>query len=224
MNENIKQFIVYYLFYRLCGQVCSLFGMPGLFPNAVSGICFMFFSRAILAEDKRQSFTITTGLILFTIAFFFLTQYLTFWLGQLFHGYSPYFDQEIKQSPFLVKIAVVGFISPAAEEILFRRFLYQGLKPMGLKKASLASSIVFGLCHGNAVQGIYSALWGMALCFLYEKHQDLRIPMMIHMLGNLLSLTPILRLSLVDSYFTVCLTLICAFVVCMTVKKKGEWL
>lgn len=95
---------------------------------------------------------------------------------------------------------------------------------MGLKKASLASSIVFGLCHGNAVQGIYSALWGMALCFLYEKHQDLRIPMMIHMLGNLLSLTPILRLSLVDSYFTVCLTLICAFVVCMTVKKKGEWL
>lgn len=222
MNENVKHFIVYYLLYRLCGQVCSLSGISGLYPNAVSGICLILFSKSFLAADNRQSLKIIVWLVPFTFAFFFLTQYFSFCFTQMFHGGSPLYNQAIQQSPLLLKIAVIGFVSPAAEEILFRRFLYQGLKPLGTIKSALSSSIVFGLCHGDVVQGVYSALWGMVFCFLYEKYRDIRIPIVIHMLSNLLSLSAILRLSLANFYFIVCISFVSVIVLYLTIKKKGE--
>lgn len=222
MNENIKQFIVCFLLYRLCGQVCSLFGIPGLYPNAISGICLILFSRSTLAADNRQSLSVTARLLPFTFAFFFLTQYFSICAAQLFRDFSPYYSQAVKQSPFLLKIAVIGLISPAAEEILFRRLLYQGLKPLGIIKSSLSSSIIFGLCHGNVLQGVYSAFWGILFCILYEKYRDLRIPILIHMISNLLSLSQILRISMTNFYVTVCLTFVSVCVVYMTIKKKGE--
>ncbi|MBS7006963.1 CPBP family intramembrane glutamic endopeptidase [Anaerostipes sp.] len=224
MNENVKQFLVYYLFYVLCGQACSLCGVSGLYPNAVSGICLFLFSRSILKGQKRQPLQITGTLILFTFAFFLVTQYLFFYLNRLFYGRVLILPQPAEQSPLWVKIAVAGVISPAAEEILFRRFLYQGLKPMGRNKAVLSSSIIFGLCHGKLVQSIYSALWGMVFCFLYEKYQNLKVSMLVHMISNLLSLTAIFRMCLSNPYVSVCFILISVCIVCLTVRTKGECL
>ena len=62
-------------------------------------------------------------------------------------------DQRAEKSPLLVNAAAAGVIGPATEELLFRRFLYKGLKSMGKEKSSLISSVIFG-------QGIYAALWG----------------------------------------------------------------
>ena len=69
-------------------------------------------------------------------------------------------DQRAEKSPLLVNAAAAGVIGPATEELLFRRFLYKGLKSMGKEKSSLISSVIFGLCHRHVIQGIYAALWG----------------------------------------------------------------
>lgn len=188
MNENVKNFLVYYTIYRTCGQVCSLIGIPGLYPNVISGLCLIIFCRPFLEAGHREILKDCRGLLLFTVTFFILTQSISICLSYFFHDTNPVFDRAAAESPILVKIMAIGFISPAAEEILFRRFLFQGLKPIGKTKSAVISSIIFGLCHRNMVLFVYAALWGMVFCFVYEKYQNLKAPVVVHMISNVLSL------------------------------------
>ena len=224
VNEDVKHFLVYYTLYMICGQACSLFGIPGLYPNLISGLCLIFFCRPFLAVGQRKRLHVCGRLILFTLAFFFLTQYLSICFSEIFHDGQQILERRAVKSPSLVNAAAAGLIGPAAEEILFRRFLYKGLKPLGELRSSLISSFIFGLCHRHLSQGIYAALWGMVFCCLYEKHQSLKVPIFVHIISNLLSFTPILWLSLENFYFTVCLIFISALTVCLAVRKKGEYL
>lgn len=224
MNEDVKRFLIYYMLYRICGQMCSLIGIPGLYPNLISGLCLILLCRPFLTKDQKGRFKVRAGLILFTISFFFLTQYISIYLTEIFHNSKFIMDQRIEKSPILVNAAAAGIVGPAAEELLFRRFLYEGLKSMGKVKSSLVSSVIFGLCHRHMIEGIYAALWGNVFCFVYEKHHSLKASFSIHMISNLLSFSPILWFSLNHVCFTVCSTFISAWIVCRAIKKKGECL
>ena len=224
MNEDVKRFLIYFTLYRICGQLCSLIGIPGLYPNLISGLCLILLCRPFLTSNQGKRFRIRSGLILFTISFFFLTQYISIYLTENFHNSKFIMDQRAEKSPLLVNAAAAGIIGPAAEELLFRRFLFEGLKPMGKVKSSLISSVIFGLCHRHVIQGIYAALWGNVFCFVYEKHHSLKAPFSVHMISNLLSFSPILWISLNHFCLTVCITFISAWTVCLTIKKKGECL
>lgn len=160
MNEDVKRFLIYFTLYRICGQLCSLIGIPGLYPNLISGLCLILLCRPFLTSNQGKRFRIRSGLILFTISFFFLTQYISIYLTENFHNSKFIMDQRAEKSPLLVNAAAAGVIGPATEELLFRRFLYKGLKSMGKEKSSLISSVIFGLCHRHVIQGIYAALWG----------------------------------------------------------------
>ena len=148
--------------------------------------------HTVFAESKG----IKEFILLFTISFFFLTQYISIYLTENFHNSKFIMDQSAENSPLLVNAAAAGVIGPATEELLFRRFLYEGLKPMGKEKSSLISSVIFGLCHRHVIQGIYAALWGNVFYFVYEKHHSLKAPFSAHMISNLLSFLPILWISL----------------------------
>lgn len=224
MNENVKRFLIYYMIYRICGQMCSLIGIPGLYPNLISGLCLILLCRPFLTKTQKKGFRIRSGLIVFTISFFFLTQYISVYLTDIFYNGKFIIDQRAEKSPLLVNAAAKGIIGPAAEELLFRRFLYEGLKPLGKGKSSLISSIIFGLCHRHVIQGIYAALWGNVFCFLYEKHHSLKEPFLVHMISNLLSFSPILWISLNHFCFALCITFISVWTICGTIKKKGECL
>ena len=112
--------------------------------------------HTVFAESKG----IKEFILLFTISFFFLTQYISIYLTENFHNSKFIMDQRAEKSSLLVNAAAAGVIGPATEELLFRRFLYEGLKSMGKEKSSLISSVIFGLCHRHVIQGIYAALWG----------------------------------------------------------------
>ena len=62
----------------------------------------------------------------------------------------------------ILLIAVQMIImAPAAEELLFRGLLYQGLQNISGKViAALVSSLLFGLLHGNLLQGVYAFIQG----------------------------------------------------------------
>lgn len=224
VNEDVKRFLIYYTIYRICGQLCSLIGIPGLYPNLISGLCLILLCSPFLAKDQKKGFIVRRELILFTISFFFLTQYISVYLTDIFHNSKFIMNQEAEKSPILVNAAAAGIVGPAAEELLFRRFLYEGLKPMGKVKSSLISSVIFGLCHRRVIQGIYASLWGNVFCFVYEKNQSLKAPFLVHMISNMLSFSPILWISLNHVCFTVCITFISAWIVCLAIKKKGECL
>lgn len=63
-----------------------------------------------------------------------------------------------------------GIAAPLSEELLFRGILFERLRmALPFFWAALGSAAFFGLVHGNWAQGIYAALMGLILAWLYEK-------------------------------------------------------
>ena len=84
---------------------------------------------------------------------------------------------------------LMGVAAPLSEELLFRGILFERLRvALPFFWAALGSAAFFGLVHGNWAQGIYAALMGLVLAWLYEKKKRLREPVLFHSMANLTSL------------------------------------
>jgi len=87
-----------------------------------------------------------------------------------------------------LQLLTAVFIAPAAEEFLMRGVLYGRLREgMSAKAAILCSGLLFGIFHGNIVQGIHAFVVGVFLAWLMERFRDIRVPILGHMAANLSS-------------------------------------
>lgn len=85
-----------------------------------------------------------------------------------------------------IRILCVGFLGPAVEELVMRGLLYQRLRTMMRMAAAVFwSALVFGIFHGNVIQGIYAFLVGLFFAWLMEHSQRILVPMTGHMAANL---------------------------------------
>lgn len=86
---------------------------------------------------------------------------------------------------FLISSILNALIAPIAEEIIFRGYLLNRLSfKLGVKKAIIISSIVFGILHLQSVFG--ATIMGISLCILYLKTKSLIVPTIVHMVANIL--------------------------------------
>ena len=91
----------------------------------------------------------------------------------------------ITSNPLIVTIICAGILIPIVEEILFRGLIFNRIKHQyNFLAGLLISSLLFGIYHGNIVQGIYATLLGIFLGFAYHKTKSILIPIFIHMGGN----------------------------------------
>lgn len=85
-----------------------------------------------------------------------------------------------------IRMASVGFFAPAVEELLMRGLLYERLREMmSVKAAIFWSAVVFGVFHGNIVQGVYAFFIGLFFAWLMERFQRIMAPVLAHMSANL---------------------------------------
>jgi hypothetical protein len=86
-----------------------------------------------------------------------------------------------------LQILGVGIAIPIVEEILFRGVIYKRMgEIMSVVQASVSSAFVFGLLHGNLVQGIYGFCMGILMCLVYERFHNLMAPILMHVAANLI--------------------------------------
>lgn len=64
----------------------------------------------------------------------------------------------------------IGLIGPICEETMFRGILMKELKPLGRNFAILTSALLFGLFHGDVVQGVFAFLLGLVLGFVAMEY------------------------------------------------------
>lgn len=87
---------------------------------------------------------------------------------------------------FAAGIIIYGVLSPLAEEIVFRGLIYNRMKRYFNKYLSIAvCGILFGVYHGNLVQGIYGCILGIAITFVYELYGSFAAPLLFHSMANL---------------------------------------
>lgn len=93
-----------------------------------------------------------------------------------------------KQYEVILGIGLIlyGVISPFVEEVIFRGFLY-GRMRVYMKKtgAILLSALLFGVYHGNLVQGIYGFIMGIIFTLVYEKYKNFYLAVVMHSITNL---------------------------------------
>ncbi len=94
---------------------------------------------------------------------------------------------------FGVGLLLYTVVSPLAEEVVFRGVIYNRLRHGALERgatgqgqaaAIVVSGLLFGVYHGNLVQGIYGCCMGILMAYLYEETQAFCIPVLFHASAN----------------------------------------
>ena len=87
---------------------------------------------------------------------------------------------------FAAGLILYGLISPLAEEVVFRGVIYNRLRRFYSPAVGIVlSGVLFGVFHGNPVQGVYGACLGMLMAYLYERNGSFLIPFLFHAVANL---------------------------------------
>lgn len=94
-------------------------------------------------------------------------------------------NQNFMDNPMIFQILTLCVVAPFVEELVFRGIMYQRMKDyMDKVTAVLLSSLIFGVYHGNLVQGLYAGILGVLFCFVYEKCGSFAAPVLFHMAAN----------------------------------------
>ncbi len=92
-------------------------------------------------------------------------------------------------NPMVFQILSLCFAAPMIEELIYRGIIFQRLKEYTDDSAAMiGSACIFGLVHGNLVQGLYAAILGVLLCYVYEKYDTILAPVCLHMATNITAL------------------------------------
>lgn len=86
----------------------------------------------------------------------------------------------------IIAIIATVLFAPIVEEVIFRGLVYTRLKRgMPIAVATVLSSIIFGLMHGDLIWGSYAFVLGLALVWIFEKFKSITASILVHFSFNL---------------------------------------
>lgn len=167
-----------------------LFALHGLFEAlAIGAVCMLvvWFNSSFkaLGLNRFKAGYIFKAVLAWS-AYFVITASVMYVLGQ----FIPDDPQSIGYSnPDAAEMALVFLalvvIVPFAEELLFRGFIYKGIRSRySFAVSALAVSVLFGAAHGQLNVGIDTFLLSLVLCYLVEKTNSLWPGILVHALKN----------------------------------------
>lgn len=144
---------------------------------------------------RAQTKKITPAGILWTLVLAYAVQhavsiiigFLAFMLPETVAAYEEMVESAGLTDYSLTWIFAVVILPPLVEETVFRGLILHYLKKGGARfwAANLIQAVLFGIYHGNLIQGIYAFCIGVLLGYLAERYSSLIIPVLVHALFNL---------------------------------------
>lgn len=144
---------------------------------------------------RAQTKKITPAGVLWTLVLAYAVQhavsiiigFLAFMLPETVAAYEEMVESAGLTDYSLTWVFAVVILPPLVEETVFRGLILHYLKKGGARfwAANLIQAVLFGIYHGNLVQGIYAFCIGVLLGYLAERYGSLIIPVMVHALFNL---------------------------------------
>lgn len=89
--------------------------------------------------------------------------------------------------PIWLFVIITLIIGPFIEEFIFRGLLFDRLSIYGNIFATIFTSIVFGLFHGNLQQLYYAFLLGLVFGYVRSKTGSFKTPFILHVIMNFIS-------------------------------------
>ena len=121
-----------------------------------------------------------------------LANYITVFLRAFGEGLGIYSNYTAMQDPSSTLDVIMIFIGsslvpPLIEEFAMRGVLLQSLRKYGNAFAILASAVMFGVFHGNAVQMPFAFLCGLVIGYAVVATESIWTGVIIHALMNAMS-------------------------------------
>lgn len=166
--------------------VCIMGGLVGacvcLFKTAVTD-GFLTPKKDVWKQPVWQYVVIIFGTVIFSYGM----NYLFAITG--FTSQSSVYQATVQNQydvSFAVGLLLYGVISPFVEELVFRGFLYGRMRVYMPKMwAVLVSALLFGIYHGNMVQGTYGFLMGILFTLVYDRYKNFYLAVIMHVIVNL---------------------------------------
>lgn len=94
-------------------------------------------------------------------------------------------DESMFDIPLYARILAYCVAAPIGEEMLFRGLIYKKLRVIySPKLAIFLSAAIFGIYHGNLMQGIYAFVMGALFAWAYEETGTFLAPVLMHAVAN----------------------------------------
>lgn len=113
-------------------------------------------------------------------------------LSLIYNVFAYYLNFALKTSLFdnnsnvAVTLLSTGILGPIIEELMFRGIIYNELKSKySNMKSILITTIFFAIIHINIIQILYALIIGFILVFVYEKYNNIKAPIILHMASNI---------------------------------------
>ena len=123
-------------------------------------------------------------------------------------------------SPYAV-VVISGILAPIVEEVVLRGGVQKSLQKINPAFAIIATAVIFGVLHGNLIQGVFAGAFGLLLGYVYYKTDNLFYTIGMHitvnMTGCIISLAQIPELV---SYVVVAIVLCVIYVAWSFYKNK----
>ena len=180
------------VFLLLIFFIWALRGTHGLKDN---------FSKVCQRDNRRLIFYIFFINLLFAFLFVAIISSVDVFNNLFIPDYIPNLDftpQSYDPFTFLLEVISSIILAPIIEELVFRGVLFNRLKiRVGIVAAMIISSVLFGLGHefGSMTSAF---LFGMCMCVIYLKTDNILITMSIHFINNLVAV--FLEMSNFDAF------------------------
>ena len=180
LYETEDLFFIIFLFIGTLLFIYALKGTKGINTN---------FKNLFESNIKKEIIYVLILNLLFTLLFTFLFSLADIIIGFNDPTWISIWDSETFYTDpnFLIFDSIGSIIfAPLLEELIFRGILFNRIKiRTGIIPAMIISSILFAVGHDFG--GITSAfIFGICMCILYLKTDNILIPMSVHFLNNVI--------------------------------------
>jgi membrane protease YdiL (CAAX protease family) len=129
-----------------------------------------------------------TGVLSWVAIFFGFAGYCLFFnffvtitrLREMFPSFDESAAADYENPPIFVYLGS-AILAPIVEELIFRGLTFKRARSLtSFFPAALISGVIFGIAHMNILQGIYTCIMGLTLCYIFEKKQTILAPIIGH--------------------------------------------
>ncbi len=202
---------IIYTLYLLIYNKSSILNLPNILNNvAIENILYInliayvifFITIAIIYSIHGKKITVDISLINTNKNTLLLTVFLGVSILCINIGFlgilnsSTFFSNILENFNSIINILtirglpetilIIGIITPIAEELLFRGLVYNTLlKSFPILPTIFIQAFLFGICHGNIIQCIYTTFLGIVFGYLIYKTKSLYSSIIAHISNNL---------------------------------------
>lgn len=188
---------LYSAIFALTSDSQFLAGISALYASIAALILgFWYWKRFVPKKRPRRKISsiinpsMFFGMVFLVIGLQYLATYIIMLTAAVNPSWYDVYEELLKSIGFgdvtLVLALYSVLIAPISEELIFRGVtLKYAQKSMPLIAANIFQAVLFGIFHGNVVQGLYAFFVGLFCGYVCLKGGSIYLSILFHMMFNL---------------------------------------